>query len=134
MAHNEEIKETFSNTPFSVLKRGEVALAGYKLTQILSDGQLLGKFGFVQKVKEHHHDVYTKIVEREIQGGVKITDRAYVLEIFKDEAKGCVRATYSLNGRNIFAMDLMCDYHRARHVAIKAVIAWCKKSWRNAGV
>lgn len=139
-----DIKEVFANPPFSGLKSGEfktrvdaigeIILNGYKLTPILSDGKLLGKFGFEHKVKEHHHDIYTRIVEREVRGGVTITERAYVLEIRERTAQNDILATFDINGRNIFAATMRCDYSRARHVAIKAVVAWCKKSWRNAGV
>lgn len=139
-----DIKEVLENPPFSGLKSGEfkarvdaigeILLNGYKLTPILSDGKLLGKFGFVQKLKEHHHNVYTKIVECEVRGGVTITERAYVLEIRERTAQNDILATFDINGRNIFSAMMNCDYIRARHVAIKAAVAWCKKSWRNAGV
>lgn len=107
---------------------------GWKITQVCSDDYLLGKFGFTHTVKEHRRDVYTKIVEREVRGGVKITERAYVLEIRKRTDPNDILAKFEINGRSIFSMQMSTDYSRARHVAIKAVVAWCKKSWRNAGV
>lgn len=115
----------------------EIAAAlpdGWVIRKNYLDNGLMRLLGFKHIANESRRDIYSKIVQREIQFGIKITDRVYILEILKDEAKGCVRATFSLNCRNIFAMDLMCDYHRARHIAIKAAAAWCKKSWRIKGV
>lgn len=130
MGQNERIKKLIETSAYVEMIKN----AGYKLTPIMSDGQLLGKFGFTQKIKEPKHDVYTKIVEREVRGGVKITERAHVLEIRKRKNPDDILATFEINGRNVFAMTMRCNYGRARHVAIKAVVAWCKKSWRKAGV